>query len=171
MRKYPPIAIHSRECTKAYTMPGSNVTIDKGFIVMIPNQVLQNDPKYFPNPERFDPERFRDDDALHKYKYIYSPFGEGPRQCIGILQINALVESAKIIHKFIWQATGLQWWRRNWRSSHFLESTPCAFVTRQRIRLNTTWSSSCWLPKVEPGSKLKIATVESHSGNYKIKHL
>jgi cytochrome P450 len=50
---------------------------------MIPNHALQNDSKYFPNPERFDPERFSDDDALHKYQYIYSPFGEGPRQCIG----------------------------------------------------------------------------------------
>jgi cytochrome P450 family 6 len=83
MRKYPPVTIHNRECTKTYIVPGTNVTIEKGFMVMIPNQALQNDPKYFPNPERFDPERFSDDDALHKYQYIYTPFGEGPRQCIG----------------------------------------------------------------------------------------
>jgi cytochrome P450 family 6 len=83
MRKYPPVAIHNRECTKTYKVPGTNVTIEKGFMVMIPNHALQNDSKYFPNPERFDPERFSDDDALHKYQYIYSPFGEGPRQCIG----------------------------------------------------------------------------------------
>lgn len=84
MRKYPPVTIHNRTCTKTYQVPGTNVTIEEGFAVLIPNHALQNDPKYFPNPDRFDPERFSDDDALHKYQYIYSPFGEGPRQCIGI---------------------------------------------------------------------------------------
>ncbi|CAB3365185.1 Hypothetical predicted protein [Cloeon dipterum] len=83
MRKYPPVAVHFRECTKAYTIPGTNIFLKEGSIIAIPNHAMQNDPKFFPNPDRFDPERFSDDDALHKYQYIFSPFGEGPRQCIG----------------------------------------------------------------------------------------
>ncbi|XP_059478273.1 probable cytochrome P450 6a14 isoform X1 [Neocloeon triangulifer] len=83
MRKYPPVPFLSRECTKTYTIPNTNVTIDKGTMVQIPICSLQNDPKYFPDPDRFDPERFIDDENSHKYQYIYSPFGEGPRQCIG----------------------------------------------------------------------------------------
>ncbi|XP_065338788.1 cytochrome P450 3A19-like [Cloeon dipterum] len=83
MRKYPPVAVHSRVCTKKYTMPDTNVSLEKGIIVTIPNHALQNDPKFFPNPDRFDPERFSEDDILRKNQYIYSPFGEGPRQCIG----------------------------------------------------------------------------------------
>lgn len=86
MRKYPPVAIHNRECTKSYKIPDTNVTIEKGFMVVIPVHALQNDQKYFPNPERYDPERFSGENALHKFQYIYSPFGEGPRQCIGKTQ-------------------------------------------------------------------------------------
>ncbi|CAB3365184.1 Hypothetical predicted protein [Cloeon dipterum] len=83
MRKYPPVAVHFRECSKTYKIPDTDKTLEKGDMVTIPNHALQNDPKYFPNPDRFDPERFNDDDFLHKHQYIYSPFGEGPRQCIG----------------------------------------------------------------------------------------
>ncbi|CAB3380928.1 Hypothetical predicted protein [Cloeon dipterum] len=83
MRKYPVVGIHGRVCTKKYTIPGTKVTLDEGVIITIPNYALQNDAKYFPDPERFDPERFSADDALHKYQYVYTPFGEGPRQCIG----------------------------------------------------------------------------------------
>ncbi|XP_059491241.1 probable cytochrome P450 6a13 [Neocloeon triangulifer] len=83
MRKYPPVALHSRLCTKKYVIPETNVVLEKGTIIGIPNHALQNDPKYFPDPDRFDPERFSDEDLLRKYQYIYTPFGEGPRQCIG----------------------------------------------------------------------------------------
>jgi len=88
MRKYPPVAIHGRECSKNYTFPGTNVTIEKGFVIIVPNHALQNDPKYFPNPDSFEPERFSDPDAQHKNQYIYTPFGEGPRKCIGIFKLK-----------------------------------------------------------------------------------
>ncbi|CAB3365186.1 Hypothetical predicted protein [Cloeon dipterum] len=81
MRKFPPLPVLSRVCTKTYTIPNTNITIDKGTTVQIPSYSLHNDPKYFPDPERFDPERFSDEGQ--KYQFIYTPFGEGPRQCIG----------------------------------------------------------------------------------------
>ncbi|KAI2474327.1 hypothetical protein C4B38_000394 [Diabrotica virgifera virgifera] len=40
------------------------------------------DPKYFPNPEKFDPERFADNN-VNAEELLYFPFGEGPRACIG----------------------------------------------------------------------------------------
>ncbi|CAB3365187.1 Hypothetical predicted protein [Cloeon dipterum] len=83
LRKYPAVAVHFRMCNKKYTLPGRNITLEKGMHVAIPNYALQNDPKYFANPERFDPERFSSDDILNKLQYIYTPFGLGPRQCIG----------------------------------------------------------------------------------------
>ncbi|XP_059485219.1 cytochrome P450 6j1-like [Neocloeon triangulifer] len=83
LRKYPPAGNLIRICSKNYVIPGTKVQIDEGTPLIIPAYSLQNDPKYFPNPERFDPERFTSEDALHKYQYLHMPFGEGPRQCIG----------------------------------------------------------------------------------------
>lgn len=54
-------------------------------VVMMPMFTIQRDEKYYPNPEKFDPERFND---VNKDKIIngtYFPFGMGPRVCIGKL--------------------------------------------------------------------------------------
>lgn len=80
MRKYPPTTALIRVCTKHYVIPNSQVSIEAGTQVLIPIHAMQNDPQYFPDPERFQPERFSDYNAN---QYVYMPFGEGPRQCIG----------------------------------------------------------------------------------------
>lgn len=50
---------------------------------MIPLFGLHYDPEYFPNPEKFDPERFADEDNESSSSFVYLPFGKGPRNCIG----------------------------------------------------------------------------------------
>lgn len=44
---------------------------------------LHLDPKYFPDPNKYDPERFSDDNKSNIVKGAYLPFGEGLRKCIG----------------------------------------------------------------------------------------
>lgn len=64
-----------------YNLPNSKAFIEKGSYLMVPLMGLHYDPNVFPDPERYDPERFEESDT--KYGFSYLPFGGGPRSCIG----------------------------------------------------------------------------------------
>lgn len=83
MRMYPSLYWIDRIPENKYTFTDVNVTIDKGIPVILPAAAIQRDPKYFPNPDTFDPERFSEDNKKHIVPCTYFPFGEGPRKCIG----------------------------------------------------------------------------------------
>jgi cytochrome P450 family 6 len=83
LRKYPSVPILNRECTKEYKIPGTDVFLEKGMATVIPVLAIHHDPKYYPDPERFDPERFSEVEKAKRHQYVYLPFGEGPRICIG----------------------------------------------------------------------------------------
>nr|ATN29095.1 CYP6HM2 [Apolygus lucorum] len=81
LRMYPPLAVMDRQIDKDYQIPGTNVVLPAGVLVFIPVYGLQHDPQYFPEPDKFIPERF--DPALNSVvKGSYVPFGSGPRMCI-----------------------------------------------------------------------------------------
>lgn len=84
LRKYPPVGALPRSCTKTYTIPGTDITIEKGTPVTIPVLGLQMDPDYFPDPEKFIPERFNAENKSKIKDFTYLPFGEGPRMCLGL---------------------------------------------------------------------------------------
>lgn len=79
-----PAHYHDRKCVSKYTLPNTNLTIDKNTFVFVPNHGLYRDPKYFPNPNEFDPERFSPENKVKIPPYVYLPFGGGPRKCLGI---------------------------------------------------------------------------------------
>lgn len=86
LRKWPPAPFMDRECTKDYELDLGNrtkFTIKKGQIVNLPFFALQRDERYFPNPEKFDPHRFSDENKDSIVPGSYNPFGSGPRVCIG----------------------------------------------------------------------------------------
>ncbi|XP_066905478.1 probable cytochrome P450 6a13 isoform X1 [Halyomorpha halys] len=91
MRKYPTIPAISRLCTKSVTMPNGDV-FEKGLFLYIPTWALHHNPQYFPEPEKFNPERFSEENKHNVNPFAYIPFGEGPRSCIGkkfgLLQIK-----------------------------------------------------------------------------------
>lgn len=84
LRKYPIAASLSRKSTQQYEIPNSTISLEKGTAVIIPVYGLHHDPKYFPDPEVFDPERFSDDMKKKRESCCYLPFGDGPRNCIGM---------------------------------------------------------------------------------------
>jgi cytochrome P450 len=55
----------------------------RGSLVALSPYVTQRDPRWFPEPERFDPDRFAPGRAEDIPEYAYFPFGAGPHVCIG----------------------------------------------------------------------------------------
>lgn len=59
----------------------------KGTLVWIPVFPIHHDPNIYPDPEKFDPERFTEDKIKERNLMHYFPFGHGPRNCIGTYNI------------------------------------------------------------------------------------
>ncbi|KAJ3666881.1 hypothetical protein Zmor_002308 [Zophobas morio] len=91
LRKYPPAPVFLRKCTKTYRVPETDVIIEEGLSVLIPAYGLHRDPEYFPDPEKFDPGRFNEDNKTKIWDYTYIPFGDGPRICIGNYPVNSFM--------------------------------------------------------------------------------
>lgn len=84
---HPPTPIMDRICNKNVNFPEHDIQIEEGTSIMIPIYGLHFDPQYFPDPERFDPERFTEENRSKMKPFTYLPFGEGPRNCIGMTYI------------------------------------------------------------------------------------
>jgi len=102
LRKYPTLPLLHRRCTRDFKFPDSDVVIEKGTKVVIPTFALHHDPKYYPSPETFDPERFSPENKRNIPDYAFLPFGEGPRLCIGMRfgQLQVRTGLAAILSKF-----------------------------------------------------------------------
>uniref|UniRef100_A0A8D8FLC8 Cytochrome P450 9e2 n=2 Tax=Culex pipiens TaxID=7175 RepID=A0A8D8FLC8_CULPI len=86
LRLWPPIGLTNRKCTKDYIMKnndGTQVTLTKGDIIQLPIESIHRDSRFFPEPMRFDPERFSDENCHLLNQDAYMPFGLGPRNCVG----------------------------------------------------------------------------------------
>lgn len=82
MRLWTPVAYHERECTKKYTIPNTSVTINKGTVITVPAYSIHRDARYWPEPEKWIPERFMPENKDQIVPNTYFPFGGGPRICI-----------------------------------------------------------------------------------------
>uniref|UniRef100_A0A1B6KVA4 Cytochrome P450 n=1 Tax=Graphocephala atropunctata TaxID=36148 RepID=A0A1B6KVA4_9HEMI len=84
LRLYGSVPTLTRCCTQPYQIPDSNVTLEKGHRVIIPTYAYHHDPQYYPDPYKFKPERFAPENSKERHPYVFLPFGEGPRNCIGM---------------------------------------------------------------------------------------
>ncbi|XP_023076782.2 cytochrome P450 4V2 isoform X2 [Piliocolobus tephrosceles] len=93
LRLFPSVPLFARSVSEDCEVAGYRVL--KGTEAVIIPYALHRDPRYFPNPEEFQPERFFPENAQGRHPYAYVPFSAGPRNCIG--QKFAVMEEKTIL--------------------------------------------------------------------------
>ena len=93
MRLYSPTWTIARDVRQDDVIDGHR--IPAGAMVMLSQYVIHRRPDFWPDPERFDPERFAPDAVKQRHRFAYFPFSTGPRVCIG--NTFSLVESTMIL--------------------------------------------------------------------------
>jgi cytochrome P450 len=83
LRLHPIVPVIDRACTNPLKLPKFKLELRKGDKVLCPIYAFHQDPQYFPDPDRFDPERFNQSNRHNIKPFTYLPFGSGPRNCIG----------------------------------------------------------------------------------------
>ena len=97
LRKWPPGPIFERVAVKDYNLEFEELSfkIEKGRHLSIPVFALHHDEKHFPNPKKFDPERFSEENKGVNNMNAYMPFGMGPRNCIAsrfaLMNVKAVI--------------------------------------------------------------------------------
>lgn len=84
LRLYPPLERLEREASEDYVLGQTGIKVPKGCVIGVPVYAMHRDPEYFPEPEKFNPDRFMGENEDSVRPYTYLPFGAGPRNCIGM---------------------------------------------------------------------------------------
>jgi len=94
LRLLPPTPIHFREAIKEIDL-GNGHIIPAGTNIIISAYNAHRDPRHFPDPEKFDPDRFSPQNNVGRHPYAYTPFGIGRRMCVG--HVFATMEAKTIL--------------------------------------------------------------------------
>ncbi|BFZ16367.1 hypothetical protein BsWGS_19406 [Bradybaena similaris] len=82
MRMFPPGFQIDRICNEDTVSQG--IHIPKGMVVTVPVYAIHHDPEIWPEPDKFQPERFSAENKESRHSFAFQPFGNGPRNCIGM---------------------------------------------------------------------------------------
>ncbi len=100
LRLYPPIHIGNRRA--AVDLEFKGYQIPAGTRVVYSIYLSHRQERYWPDPHRFDPDRFSPEQSQARPHYVYVPFGGGPRNCIGLAfaQVEVKIVLARILQNF-----------------------------------------------------------------------
>ena len=84
LRRYSMVQPLARIASADYKLGDTGITIKAGQQVELPNFALHHSERYYPDPFKFDPDRFMPENRHRINPYAYMPFGAGPRNCIGM---------------------------------------------------------------------------------------
>jgi cytochrome P450 len=114
MRLYPPAWTLARRAVGDCEIGGYRIPARS--VLLMSQYVMHRDPRYYPDPERFDPDRWTPESRATRPAFSYFPFGGGPRLCIG--DQFAKMECALVI------ATIAQRWRLRLAGGHRIAVAP-----------------------------------------------
>ena len=102
LRMYPGAYHMERVCTKEYTLPGTDVRLPVGTLVQLSALPLQRDPRWYPAPLRFDPNRFLPEEKEKRHPSTFLAFGSGSRLCLArrFALIEAKVAMVSVLREF-----------------------------------------------------------------------
>ncbi|XP_061401510.1 probable cytochrome P450 6a21 [Musca vetustissima] len=104
LRKYSVLPQLQRRAEVDYPTDIPGYVIRKGTLVYIPVDAIQHDPEIYPEPEKFRPERFEPEEMQQRHSMAWLPFGDGPRNCIGMrfgkMQVRVLLISLLRDYRF-----------------------------------------------------------------------
>ena len=81
MRLYPPAWSVARTAINEFELEGYEMPA--GSNIVMSQWIMHRDQRFFPEPEKFDPDRWTTSACQNLPRFAYFPFGGGPRQCIG----------------------------------------------------------------------------------------
>ncbi|EDW02009.1 GH20137 [Drosophila grimshawi] len=103
LRLYTIVPFLERRALNDYVVPGNpKYVIEKGTQVIVPAAAYHRDEDFYPNPEKFDPDRFSAEKVAARDSVEWLPFGDGPRNCVGMRfgQMQTRIGLAQLIQKF-----------------------------------------------------------------------
>lgn len=83
LRYYSPVSKVIRMGHEDYHLEGTDIVVPKNTMIGIPIYAIHHDEEWFPNPKKFDPERFLPENKNLIHPYTFMPFGFGQRNCLG----------------------------------------------------------------------------------------
>jgi cytochrome P450 len=100
MRLYPPVYVIFREPTEDVHLSGYDVP--EGSALMLSQWAVHRSPRFWDNPQTFDPERWRSERRQDRPRFAFFPFGGGPRHCIGkhLAMLEAQLILARVASQF-----------------------------------------------------------------------
>jgi len=104
LRMYPSVLRLDRVAAHD-TVVGGGIKVPAGGLVSVPIWLLHRNPQYYPNPEKFIPERFSAEEKNSRSPLCFLPFGAGPRNCLAMrlamLEVKVVMLHILRHHRFV----------------------------------------------------------------------
>ncbi|XP_032512223.1 cytochrome P450 4g15-like [Danaus plexippus] len=105
LRMYPPVPIIARKINRDVKIATNDYVLPAGCTVVIGTYGIHRNPKYYENPDVFNPDNFLPEKTQNRHYYSYIPFSAGPRSCVGrkyaILKLKILLSTILRNYKMV----------------------------------------------------------------------